>query len=298
MLGRARRRVLVIDGGRPRNAPAAAAHGVFTRDGTPPAELLRIGREQLLPYGTVAVREGEATDATVDGDGFRVALAGGGEARGRRLLLATGVVDELPAIPGFRELWGRGVFHCPYCHGWEVRGRPLAVYANGEVAAHLAPLIRNWSADLVLLTDGPAAFGGEEREGFEALGIVVREERVARLEGSEAGLGRVVFDSGEELPRAGLFVRPGLRPNTPLARQLGCGLVEEGMVPGLIAVDDRQQTSVPGVFAAGDVATPMQQVIVAAATGAQAAGWINHGLVGEETDRAVGERRVLAEARR
>lgn len=281
VLGRARRRVVVIDGGAPRNAPAEAAHGFFTRDGTPPLELLALGRAQLEQFATVEIRRGEATDSRIVAGGFEVTLADGARERARRLLLATGVRDELPEIPGLRELWGRGVYHCPYCHGWEVRDQRLAVYANGEMARHLAPLIRNWSADTVLLTDGPAELEAEDRERFAGLGIVVREERIARVERDGDQLRGVVFEGGESLARDGLFVRTRIRPHTSLAEQLGCALTGEGHIPGLIAVDATQATNVPGVYAAGDVATMLQQVSTAVASGAMAAAMINHGLVAE-----------------
>jgi thioredoxin reductase len=293
MLGRARRRVLLLDAGEPRNAPAAAAHGVFTRDGTPPLELLRIAREQLRPYATVELRAGAAVAASAADGGFEVELTDGERARGRKLLLATGVRDELPEIPGFAELWGGSVFTCPYCHGWEVRDEPLAVYANGAVAMHLAPLLRNWSRDLVLLTDGPAELSGEERAKLGALGIPVREERVARLVGAApdaAGAdGRrlecVVFADGEELPRRGILMRPGQRPRTELAVGLGCALVEDGMMAGLIVVDATQQTTVPGVYAAGDL-VGMPQLNVAAASGSMAGAMVNAALVAEEVAAA------------
>ena len=231
VLGRARRRVLVVDGGEPRNAPAAAAHGVFTRDGTLPDELLRIGREQLRPFLTVELRATEATAAERVPDGFAVTLGEGSTERARKLILATGVRDELPDIPGFRELFGRGVFHCPYCHGWEACDQPLAVYANGEVAMHLAPLVRNWSADVVLLTDGPAEISADDRAKLAGLNIRIREERVARIEEEPDDLRGIVFASGDSLARCGMFVRPRIHPRTCLAEQLGCALVEAGGLP-------------------------------------------------------------------
>ena len=282
VLGRARRRVLVVDAGHPRNAPAAAAHGYFTRDGTPPHHLLAVGREQLRSYPSVELRPGEAIDARRLDDAFAIDLNDGTRERSRALVLATGVRDDLPAIPGFRDFWGRGVYHCPYCHGWEVRDHPLAVYANGEVATHLAPLIRQWSRDLILLTDGPATFDATARARFEALGIRLIDEPLARLEGTDR-LERIVFAGGASVARTGLFVRPPQRPRNELARQLGCALVEDGPV-GLIQTDATQQTTVPGVYAAGDVATPMQQLVTAAATGAMAAAMINHALVQQEFD--------------
>lgn len=293
MLGRARRRVLLLDAGEPRNASAAAAHGVFTRDGTPPLELLRLAREQLRPYATVELRSEAAVAASAVDGGFEVELADGERARGRKLLLATGVRDELPAIPGFAELWGGSVFTCPYCHGWEMRDEPLAVYANGAVAMHAAPLLRNWSRDVVLLTDGPAELTAEERAKLAALEIPVREERVARLVGAAAGapgggerrLECVVFVGGEELRRRGILMRPGQRPRTELAVGLGCGLKEDGPMAGLIVVDATQQTTVPGVFAAGDL-VGMPQVNIAAASGSTAGAMLNAALIAEEVAAA------------
>ena len=152
MLGRSRRRVLVLDGGEPRNAPSSGVHYFLTRDGTPPNGLLRIGREQLGPYPGVEVREARAIRSAGSDDDFEVALDDG-SVETRKILLATGVHDELPERPGFRELWGRGIYHCLYCHGWEVRDRPLAVLAKAEALAMRATLTRNWSCDLVALTD-------------------------------------------------------------------------------------------------------------------------------------------------
>jgi thioredoxin reductase len=281
VLGRARRRVLLLDTGQPRNAPAQAAHGFFSRDGTPPLELLEIGRRQLCPYDSVEIRAIEATGARHRDDGFAVDLVDGTLVRTRMLILATGVRDELPDLPGFNALWGRGIYHCPYCHGWEVRDQPLAVRANGELAIHLAPLIRQWSRDLVLLTDGPISIPEADLASIRSLDIQIREDPIARLEG-DAGLVRIAFTTGEPLARRALFYPPTQHPRTDLARQLGCDLIEEGPIPGLIRVDGFQQTTVPGVYAAGDVATMMQQLATAAASGATAAAGLNLALVRAE----------------
>lgn len=290
VLGRARRRVLVLDGGSARNAPAEAAHGYFTRDGTPPLELLRIGREQLRPYATVELRQAEATAATrtPDGpDGFEVALTDGESVNARKLVLATGVVDQLPEIPGFRELWARGVYHCPYCHGWEVRDLPLAVYADGEIAMHMAPLIRNWSRAVVLLTGGPSTLSVEQRATLARLDIPLVEAPVSRLEQLAGERVRVLLDSGGTLDLGGVFVYSNPRPRNALALQLGCALIEDGWFGGLVKVDESHQTTVPGVYAVGDVATPMQQLVSAAAHGATAAAMLNHALVQEEVQAVV-----------
>ncbi len=187
VLGRSRRRTLVLDAGEPRNAPSSGVHGFFTRDGILLKELLDIGREQLEPYPSVEVRSARVTGASGENGDFEVVLDGGTVTRARKLLLATGVVDELPDKPGFEELWGRSVYHCPYCHGWEVRDRPLAVLSSDERAAERAAFIRNWSRDLVLLTDGPANLNEEGRRTLRALGIPVREEKISHLEGDPGG---------------------------------------------------------------------------------------------------------------
>jgi thioredoxin reductase len=222
VLGRSRRRVLVLDGGEPRkNAPASASQGFFTRDGVSPGELLQIGRGQLEPYPGVEYRAERATGARGEDGAFEVTLEGGEAVWARKLVLATGVFDELPDNrSGFLELWGRGVYHCPYCHGWEVRDRPLAVMAGGEEVAERAVLIRNWSRDLVALTDG-SPLGDETRERLGALGVVpVYEQSVARLEGRDdgsEGLSRVVFGDGSSIAREGLFYGPPQRQRSPLA---------------------------------------------------------------------------------
>jgi len=305
VLGRARRTVLVCGEGAPRNAPAAHAHGFFTRDGATPSELLRIGREQLRPYESVRYREVAVADAgrragrvevalnddeialsgAAPRDGhFAVLLGDGDVAQARRLLLATGVVDTLPPIPGLADLWGTGVFHCPYCHGWEVRDQPLAVLNNGPMGVEQALLISQWSRDLVLCTDGPATLTDDDRRRLAARGIRVREERIARVEGGAGRLKRLVFVDGAGLARRGVFLHPAQRQRSDLASKLGCTLVRPfpGMEMTIIGVDAIGYTGVPGVYAAGDATTPMQQVGGAAASGATAAAMINRDLLMED----------------
>lgn len=267
VLGRARRQTLVLDGGQPRNAPSPAAHSFFTRDGTPPAKLLEIGRDQLLPYPSVSVRSGRAIGARVLPGGFEVSLAEGGSVQCRKLLLAYGVVDDLPPIDGLRELWGTSAVACPFCHGWEVRDEPLAIYGRGQSGFELSRLLLGWSRDLVLCAGGPAELTDEQRDGLVRNGVAIREEPVTRLDGREGVLERIVFSDGSELPRRALFLRPAQRPSSDLAARLGC----ESTDLGLVRTDEWGHTSVPGVYAAGDLVTPMQQVIRAAALGASAA---------------------------
>lgn len=277
VLGRARRRTLVVDDGHPRNAPSPAAHSVFSRDGTPPAELLETARAQLAPYDSVVFRRGRIVTAAGEPGGASVVLADGSVHRSRQLLLSTGVRDELPSIEGLAGLWGRGVLHCPYCHGWEVRDAPLAVHASGATAMQLVSLILQWSRDVVLCTGGPAGLAAEERDALGRHGVRIIETPVIRLEGSGT-LERIVFADGSSLNRAALFLRPAQRPTGDLFRQLGCELTEAGFIS--IGADHR--TSVPGIYAAGDVTTPFQQVIVAAASGAEAAIAMNRALADED----------------
>ena len=294
VLGRSRRHVLILDGGKPRNAPSSGAHGFFTRDGTPPEELLRIGREQLAPYENVEYRRARAMKAGGTNGAFEVVLEDGTTVSARRIVLATGVADELPDRPGFSELWGHGVYHCPYCHGWEVRDRPLAVLNSGEGAADRALFIRNWSRDLVLLTDGPARLDEEDRQRLGALGVPVREERISSLEGdfgrepgaAGGGLERVVFEDGSTLAREGLFYVPPQSQRSALAEDLGCEL-ERRAHAFVVTIDPAtRETTVPGMYAVGDaVGTgPLQSVALAAASGAAAAYFVNHGLATEDVE--------------
>jgi len=288
VLGRSRRRVLLLDGGEPRNAPSSGVHGFFTRDGVSPGELLEIGRKQLEPYDSVEYRAVRAAEVSGSDGSFGVTLEGGDEALARKLVLATGVVDELPETPGFRELWGQGVYHCPYCHGWEVRDRPLAVLISGEGAAEHAILIRNWSRDLILLTDGPARLEEEDLQRLRALGVPVNEKRIARLEGrndGSEGLSRVVFDDGSSLGREGLFYGPPQRQRSGFAEALGCEVVAMGPATEVVKADPMTwETTVPGVYAAGDVGSPLQSVALAVASGANAAAFLNKALCDKDAE--------------
>jgi thioredoxin reductase len=289
MLGRARRRVLVLDGGEPRNAPSSGVHYFLTRDGTPPEELLRIGREQLEPYPGVEVRKARATGAAGSDGDFEVALQDGTVVGARRILLATGVRDELSERPGFGELWGRGVYHCPYCHGWEVRDRPLAVLAKTEHLAKQAALVRNWSRDLIALTDGADGLDEDARSRLAALDVPVKEERISHLEGdAEGGLRRIFFEDGSGIERDGLFYAPPQRQRSDLAESLGCEMEAMGLLSAVVKGDPMtRETSVPGVYVAGDAGTMLQGAIMAAASGASAAAFLNHSLISEDAELAL-----------
>ena len=286
-LGRCLRRVLVADGGPPRNEASPAVHGFLTRDGLRPAELLRLGHEQLQPYESVEVvclhidtlqRHGCGFVATGHGtadDAPRTITA-------RRVLLATGVSDVLPPLPGFRELWGRGVLHCPYCHGWEVRGQPLAVYGQGRTVTGLALLVSRWSADVVVVTDGSGHLTPNARRRLRRHKIGLREEKLSRLVGTPGrDLQRIEFETGEALARAAVFLHAPQHQRTPLAAHLGARLTRSGAV----WVNKGLMTSIPDLYAAGDTTPGAQQAMLAAAEGNKAAILINESLTREECPR-------------
>ena len=270
VLGRMRRRVLLLDADDPAHAPSEGVQGLFGHDGTPPFELRRIAREQLRPYESVTVRMVAAEAVRKTPDGFSV-LADREEDSAGVLLLCTGVRYELPPIEGAAEVWARGVFHCPYCHGWEVRDRPLAAY--GADAAGLALLLTSLSDDVVLLTNGDSNLESDDASELEAAGVVIRDDPVARLESKGGRLARIRFADGSSDDRAGLFFAPEFTPS-PLPAQLGCELDEKGSM----VIDDDGRTSVPAVFGAGDATVGKAAVVLAAAAGSRAAYAINAGM--------------------
>lgn len=270
-LGRARRRVLLCDTGEPRNAVTGVIHGFLSRDGIDPVELRRIAIEELSRYPTVELRPIAVVAGQANAGVCTVTLADGVQETASKLILATGVVDELPAIPGLEHLWGLSAFHCAYCDGFERSDEPLAVIDAGPGAAFYALQMSGWSEDVVLCTNGPAELPDEERARLSARRIDLRQETITRLEGDVRA--RIVFADGPPLDRYAIFIRPPTRQHSDLAAQLGCNALEDGS----IEVNDFGQTSVPGVFAAGDMARrpampfPAAQAIHAASAGGIAA---------------------------
>jgi thioredoxin reductase len=288
VLGRARRRVAVIDSGHPRNAPAAHMQGFLGSDGLPPSELLAKGREEIARYGVNVICGTVDSVAAVGGGGhlFVVALNDGSAVRARRVLVTTGLRDEIPDVPGVRERWGRDLLHCPYCHGYEVRDEPIGVLAGDAVSideaiAH-AHLLRQWSPDVVLFSNG-ATLTADQCEQLVARAVGVVEARVVELVVQQNRLTGVALDDGRVVPRTAVFVRPRLVPNDTLLVDLGCATRDNGWV----AVDATGATSVPGVWAAGNAVNPRAQVITAAGEGSAAAIAINTDLVDEDVPIAV-----------
>jgi len=275
VLGRARRRVAVFDVGGQSNRPAAGVGGLLGHDGTPPERLYELARAQLGAYPSVELRDEEVVAARPEVGGFALTGGSGAATLARRVLLATGMRYEPPDLPGLEALWGDTVFHCPFCHAWELRDRPLAVYGRGPEAVHQALLLTGWSQDVIVLSDGPAPFDAADRARLRSAGVAIDERRVARLDAAGGALRAVVFDDDGELARAGLLVHAPLRRRSRLAEDLGVAFT----AAGTIEVDEWGATGVPGLYAAGDVAAPIQQVSLAVAAGARAAVAITRELI-------------------
>jgi thioredoxin reductase len=253
-------------------------HGFLTRDGLPPDTFLRAAREDLRPYDTIEIRSARVVDAARDHRGFEVQCEDGTRLRTRKLLLATGVVDELPDIAGLAELYGRSVHHCPYCDGWEWRDQPVGVYGRGDAAAGLALGLTVHTRDLVLCTDGPAVHSDWMRDRLDTFDIRVREQRVVRLEGREGRLDRIIFEEGAAENRRALFFATGQRQASELPARLGCVFTEDGAVD----TGKCEASNVPGLYVCGDASREAQFVVVAAAEGAEAGMAINKALLDEE----------------
>ncbi|MGW6454475.1 NAD(P)/FAD-dependent oxidoreductase [Streptomyces sp. NPDC055078] len=294
-LARARRSVAVIDGGEPRNAPADAVHGYLGREGTPPGELLAAGRDEVREYGA-QVRPGHVVAVERDTAGFAVRLADGGTVLGRRLLVATGMVDELPEVPGVAERWGKDVLHCPYCHGWEVRDRAIGILATGPLAARQALMWRQWSDHITLYLHTAPEPADEVYEQLAARGIAVVDGKVTALEVEGDRLTGVRLAAGTVVPCQALAVAPRFTARADFLAGLGLTPVGQeiaGTVAGSrIPADATGGTSVPGVWVAGNLADITEQVIGSAAAGLRAASAINADLIAEETRRAVAAGKV------
>ncbi len=280
MLGRCRRHVLIVDSGNYRNSASHGVHGFLSRDGIPPADLLAISRKQLEPY-RVEFCEGIVKSVSGILPDFQVCLASGEEVGARRVLLATGVVDEVPKLKNVEQFYGASVHHCPYCDGWEHSDQPLVAYGKGKPVAGLAMSLKTWSDDVVICTDGPAKLAAREKGELAALRIPIHTARIDRLEGTGRTLERVVFANGSAIDRRAIFFNTGQKQACSLAGDLKCVFTHKGAIQS----DRRERTSVPGIFAAGDCSRDVQFVAVAVAEGAIAAEEINIELQAE--DRAV-----------
>jgi len=293
-LARSRRSVLVVDAGDPRNAPAGHVHNFLTRDGTPPGEIYAAGRAEVTRYGG-RVETGRVTALSRDGDRFGVHI-GSRTVAARRLLVATGLRDELPDVPGLAARWGIDVVHCPYCHGWEVRDQRIGILATGPTAVHQALLFRQLSAHVTLLRHSGPALTGEQREQLDARGIAVTEGPVQEIEAGPEGLTGVQLADGRQIKLDAVVVAPRMHARAEVLAPLGLEPAElrhgDYLIGTYIEADPVGATAVPGVWVAGNLANLQAQVITAAAAGLAAGAAINYDLILEETGQAAAKRRA------
>lgn len=279
VLGRARRRVALLDSNRPRNAVTHASHGFITRDGITPSEFRRIAYEEVLRYPFVEHFPTEVAALNRTESGFEVLDSSGLRLPARKVILATGVKEVFPEIEGFYPLYGKSLFNCPYCDGWELQDQPLVLVSESPSVFHTSKLLLNWSKDLVVCTNGKAPLTEEQIDRLHTLGIAVMEQPVAAFVGQDGQLDHVRFADGTQVPRAGGFVMPQFVQSTPIGEQLGCARTESGG----IKTDQRGRTSIPGLYAAGDASRfSPSQVVFAAADGSRIAMSVNLDLTEED----------------
>ncbi len=278
VLGRSMRKVAVIDAGKPCNRQTPASHNFLTHDGRPPKEILAEARQNVQYYPTIDLIDGTVVTAAETAGGFTLTTEAGETLTARKLLLATGVADQMPAIPGFAACWGRSVLHCPFCHGYEVRDQPIGLLANGDMAHELALLIEQWSRNLTLFTNGPSTLTDKQLADVRQLGIPVVETGVREIIHHDGFMSALQLADNRIVELSALFSRVPFTHHTDLAVQLGCTYSETGH----IAVDNMGQTNVAGVFAAGDCTTMMRQVGMAVAAGSKSGVAVNRALRQEE----------------
>lgn len=276
-LARARRRVLLIDAGQPRNRFAAHSHGFLGQDGKSPQAIVQVARDQLAHYPTVSFLDGQAVNASAQAGTLRITMAGGQTVQGQRLILATGLRDALPALPGLQERWGKTVLHCPYCHGYEVAGSPLGVMAAHPLSAHQAMLLPDWGPT-TYFTQGEFEPDDEQAAVLQKRGVRIERSPIVELMGTAPSLDAVKLADGRRMAIHALFVAARTHMASPLAMQLGCAF-NEGPLGPVIHVDEFRQTSVPNVYAAGDAAIPMSNATLASASGVMAGVCVHRSLV-------------------
>jgi thioredoxin reductase len=278
-IARARRSVCVIDTGQPRNRFSAAAHGFFGQDGNDPRAMIASARAQVLRYPTVQMITGEASAARATNGGFEVTMTGGETLTAARLALAFGISDVLPELPGLAERWGKSVLHCPYCHGFEYAGERLGVLYSTPMSAHQAQLIAEWGPTALYL-NGNEMLDDETKARLAQRGVVIEPARIKELRGENGGLSSLLLADGRDAPIDALYVAPRSRLNSPIAEQLGC-VLNDGPFGLVIRTDEKRQTTVPGVYAAGDIARAPHNATWAAADGVTAGVFLHQSLVFE-----------------
>ena len=277
-LGRARRNVVIIDSGKPCNRQTPHSHNLITHDGRTPAEISALAREQVLAYPTVRIRTGLVTHVHGSDGAFTVTTDDGRTLQAKKLIFSTGIRDLMPEIPGFAECWGISAIHCPYCHGYEYSDARTGVLMNGEMALEYVKMIRNWTADLTLYTNGPATFDEAAREKMRSFGAQIVEEPITSLDHKNGYLQTLHLTDGTIRDITALYHRPAFVQHSSLPEELGCELNPQGF----IKVDEAQKTTVPGIYAAGDNSGAFRGLTGAMATGTVAGARLNHELINEE----------------
>lgn len=278
-LGRSLRSVLIIDSGKPCNRQTPHSHNFITHDGDTPAEIANQALEQVLAYSTVNLKKGLATNAQkLESEVFEVTIDATETVSAKKLVFATGMYDEMPAIKGFADCWGISVLHCPYCHGYEVKGLETGILANGDMAYELAKLISNWTDKLTVFTNGPSTLKAEQTAKLNAKGIEIVTKEIAEIKHENGKVSQIQFTDGASQPINAIYARPAMKQHCNLPEQLGCELTETGHVK----VDFMQKTTVKGVYAAGDCTSPLRAVAAAVASGNFAGAALNKELIEEE----------------
>jgi thioredoxin reductase len=276
-LGRARRRVLILDSGKPCNATAPHSHNFLTQDGVEPSMIASLGKAQVLAYPTVAFLDDLVV--SVDGSdlGFNITTASDSMFSSRKILFATGVRDLLPETPGFKECWGKSIIHCPYCHGYEYKDQPTGVMANGDMAFEFGRLIRNWTDKLTIFTNGVSTINNEQMSVLDRLGIVVETSVIVDFKHQKGFLNEVSLASGIGIKLDAMYAKVPFEQSCKGLIDLGCQLTDAGFV----MIDDLLKTNVPGVYAAGDCTTLFRSVAGAVATGSKAGAMLNHEMIAQ-----------------
>jgi prepilin-type processing-associated H-X9-DG protein len=277
-LGRALRNVLIIDSGKPCNRQTPHSHNFLTQDGNTPAAIWTTGREQVAKYTTVQFCHGLAVAATHTDSGFSVTTDNGTNHTAKKLILATGVQDIMPPIPGFAACWGISVIHCPYCHGYEVRNEITGILANGDMGFEFSKLIHNWTKKLTLLTNGKCELSNEQINALTEHNIEIVEKVIVGLEHVNGHIANVLFADGTKEAMKAIYARVPFEQSSQIPQMLGCELTETGH----IKVDNMQKTSVTGLYACGDNTTPMRTVSVAVSMGTMAGAIANSELIKDE----------------
>lgn len=278
-LGRALKKVLIIDSGKPCHQPTPHSHNFLTHDGHAPGKIVETAIKEVLQYPTVQYLHGLVTSVGGTNGDFEVVADDHQRFRARKLLFATGIRDKLPALEGFATCWGISVIHCPYCHGYEYRGKVTGILMNGEAAAEFAPFIHNWTDRLTLFTNGKAALTPEQQQKINSRNIRIVEKEIERLEHDQGYLKKAWFSDGSHEPLDALYARPAFEQHCRLPEKLGCAFTEQGY----IQVDEMKRTSLAGVYAAGDNTTPFRSVASAVAAGTMAGAAINHHMISENS---------------